>query len=40
MLALAGRLLVDEATGVDAASVLQEIWESRFVLDAAIAEPG
>jgi MoxR-like ATPase len=40
MLALSGRLLVDEATGVDAVSVLHEIWESRFVLDAAMAEPG
>ena len=39
-LALSGRLLVDEAAGVDATSVLREIWELRFVLADALAEPG
>jgi MoxR-like ATPase len=40
LLALSGRLLVDEASGVDAASILREIWELRFVFDRAVAEPG
>lgn len=40
LLALSGRLLVDEASGVDATSILREIWERHFVLDPAVAEPG
>jgi MoxR-like ATPase len=40
LLALSGRLLVDEASGVDAESIIRELWEQRFVLDPAIAEPG
>jgi len=38
LLALSGRLLLDESTGVDAASVLHEIWEEHFLLRSA--EPG
>lgn len=40
MVALAGRLLLDESTGASSQQVLQEIWESYFVLDPAVAEPG
>ena len=40
LLALSGRLLVDEASGVDAESIVRELWERRFVLDRAVAEPG
>lgn len=40
LLALSGRLLIDEASGVDAVSVLGDIWKQRFVLDPAVAEPG
>jgi MoxR-like ATPase len=40
LLALSGRLVVDESSGVDATSILHEIWERRFVLDPAVAEPG
>lgn len=40
LLALSGRLTVDEATEATAVGVLREIWESHFVLDPALAEPG
>jgi MoxR-like ATPase len=38
VVALAGRLVLDEAVETDAVTVLREIWESRFQL--ALAEPG
>ncbi len=40
MVGLSGRMLLDQASGVDAATVLREIWEQHFVLDGALAEPG
>jgi MoxR-like ATPase len=40
LVALSGRLLLDEATGAEPAGVLREIWENHFVLDPASAEPG
>jgi MoxR-like ATPase len=40
LVALSGRVLLDEASGASAASVLREIWENHFVLDDALAEPG
>jgi MoxR-like ATPase len=40
IVALSGRLLLDEAAGTTEVAVLREIWEQRFVLDAALAEPG
>lgn len=40
LLALSGRVIVDEASGVDAVSILREIWENYFVLEPATAEPG
>jgi MoxR-like ATPase len=40
MVALTGRLLIDESTGALPEQVLQEIWESYFVLDPAATQPG
>jgi MoxR-like ATPase len=40
LVALSGRILVDEASGASPAWILREIWESHFVLDEALAEPG
>lgn len=40
LVALSGRLLLDQATGLGPEQVLREIWESHFVLDPATAEPG
>jgi MoxR-like ATPase len=40
MLALSGRLLTDEIAGSDPSTILREIWEQHFILDAAAAEPG
>jgi MoxR-like ATPase len=40
LVALSGRLLLDEAAGTDPATVLREIWESHFILDPATAQPG
>jgi MoxR-like ATPase len=40
MLALSGRLLLDEAVDTDAATVLREIWEAWFSLDPASTQPG
>jgi MoxR-like ATPase len=40
LLALSGRVTVDEATDATPAGVLREIWESHFVLDRATAQPG
>jgi MoxR-like ATPase len=40
LVALTGRLLIDEATDCSPESVLREIWGSYFVLDPAIASPG
>ncbi len=37
---LSGRIHLDEAAGSTPERVLREIWEDRFVLDPAIAEPG
>ncbi|WP_078863713.1 MULTISPECIES: AAA family ATPase [unclassified Streptomyces] len=38
--ALSGRIRIDEAAGTTPERVLREIWENRFVLDPARAEPG
>ena len=38
--ALTGRLLIDEATDATPERVLNEIWESYFILDPAAAQPG
>jgi MoxR-like ATPase len=40
MLALSGRLIVDEASGINAVGVLREIWETYFLLEPGTAEPG
>ena len=40
LLALSGRISIDEATEATPHGVLREIWESHFVLDPAAAEPG
>jgi MoxR-like ATPase len=40
MVALSGRVHVDEASDATPESVLREIWEERFVLRPALAEPG
>ncbi len=40
LLALSGRISVDEATDATPHGVLREIWESHFVLDPATAQPG
>ena len=37
---LSGRIHLDEAAGNTPERVLREIWEDRFVLEPAIAEPG
>ena len=37
---LSGRIHLDEAAGNTPERVLREIWENRFVLEPAIAEPG
>jgi MoxR-like ATPase len=38
--ALSGRMLLDEAAATTPERVLREIWEDRFVLEPATAEPG
>jgi MoxR-like ATPase len=38
--ALSGRIHLDEAAETSPEQVLREIWEDRFVLEPAIAEPG
>jgi MoxR-like ATPase len=40
LVALSGRITLDEAAGVTATEVLREIWETHFILDPATAEPG
>ncbi|GAA4778698.1 AAA family ATPase [Citricoccus nitrophenolicus] len=40
MVALSGRIHVDEAAGTTPERVLQEIWEDHFILQPAAAEPG
>ena len=40
MVALSGRLLIEEAAETDAAAVLRDIWERYFILDLAAAQPG
>jgi MoxR-like ATPase len=40
VVALSGRIHIDEAIDVSPEAVLREIWEDRFVLDPALAEPG
>ena len=40
VVALSGRIHIDEAVDVAPEAVLREIWEDRFVLEPAMAEPG
>ena len=40
LVALSGRMVLDEASGATAHSVLLEIWQNYFVLDNVLAEPG
>ena len=40
LLALSGRIHLDEAVEATPEDVLREIWEDHFVLDPARAEPG
>jgi MoxR-like ATPase len=40
VVALSGRIHLDEAAETTPERVLREIWEDRFVLDPAMAEPG
>ena len=40
IVALSGRIQVDEVSGVTPESVIREIWADHFVLDPAAAEPG
>ena len=40
LVALSGRILLDEASGATATGVLRMIWEDHFVLADALAEPG
>ena len=40
VVALSGRIHIDEAVDVSPEAVLREIWEDHFVLDPALAEPG
>jgi MoxR-like ATPase/Mg-chelatase subunit ChlD len=40
LIALSGRLVVDQATGLTAEAILREIWESYFLLEPALAAPG
>jgi MoxR-like ATPase len=40
LMALSGRIHLDDVVDVTTESVLREIWESYFVFDPAVAEPG
>jgi MoxR-like ATPase len=40
LVALSGRLLIDESSGATPESILREIWDEYFILDGAIAAPG
>lgn len=40
LVALSGRIVLDEAVAIDPTQVLTEIWEQHFVLDPAAAQPG
>jgi MoxR-like ATPase len=40
VVALSGRIHIDEAIDISPEAVLREIWEDHFVLDPALAEPG
>jgi MoxR-like ATPase len=40
LVALSGRIVVDEVSGLDADTILRDIWELHIALDRALAEPG
>lgn len=40
VVSLSGRIHIDEAVDITPEAVLREIWEDRFVLEPALAEPG
>lgn len=40
VVSLSGRIHIDEAVDITPEAVLREIWEDRFVLEPAMAEPG
>lgn len=40
VVALSGRIHIDEAVDIAPEAVLREIWEDRFILEPRIAEPG
>jgi len=40
VVALSGRIHIDEAVDISPEAVLREIWEDRFVLEPAMAKPG
>lgn len=40
VVSLSGRIHIDEAVDISPEAVLREIWEDRFILDPALAEPG
>jgi MoxR-like ATPase len=40
LVALSGRLLLDEGFSTSARVILREVWEDHFILDPAVAEPG
>jgi MoxR-like ATPase len=40
MVALSGRIHLDEAADTTVAAVLRQIWEDRFIFEPAVAEPG
>ena len=40
VVALSGRIHIDEAVDITPEAVLREIWEDRFVLEPAMAKPG
>jgi MoxR-like ATPase len=40
LVALSGRLVIDESYSVGVPAILREVWEDHFILDPAVAEPG
>ena len=40
VVALSGRIHIDEAVDITPEAVLREIWQDRFILEPALAEPG
>ena len=40
LLALSGRIFLDETSGTTPEAVLREIWEDHFLLQPSAAEPG